>query len=227
MGSERLARGDDNASLTRSMAATASTSTACAIRADHFGERMPVSPRLLAFSGSARRDSLNKKFLAFAVQAAREAGAEVTLIDLTAYPLPLYNGDLEDSEGLPAVAAQLIGLITQHDGLLIASPEYNSMFTPLLKNTIDWCTRGDDNPFPGKVVAILSASPGAFGGIRSQQLVQQLLVKLGCHVVPLPTTLSHADKAFDDQGQLVDARAQKSARALAVALVELAKKLRT
>lgn len=187
---------------------------------------MANSPRLLAFSGSARRESLNRKFLAFAVQAARESDAEVTLLDLNEYPLPLYHGDLEDAEGLPANAAKLIALIQQHDGLLIASPEYNSMFTPLLKNTIDWCTRGDDDPFPGKAAGILSASPGVFGGIRSQQLVQQLLLKLGCHVVPLHTTLPHADKAFDAAGQLTDARAQKGARTLVAALIDLAKRLR-
>jgi len=191
----------------------------------HFVTTMSTSPRILAFSGSARRESLNKKFLAFAVDAVREAGGEVTLIELSAYPLPLYNGDLEDSDGMPAQAMRLIELIGRHDGLLIASPEYNSMFTPLLKNTIDWCTRGDDNPFSGKVAGIVSASPGAFGGIRSQQLVQQLLLKLGCHVIPLHTTLPHADKAFDADGKLLDVRAQKSARTLAIALVELLKKL--
>lgn len=187
---------------------------------------MSASPRILAFSGSARRESLNRKYLAFAVGAVREAGGEVTLLDLNAYPLPLYHGDLEDSDGLPAHAVKLIEMIGQHDGLLIASPEYNSMYTPLLKNTIDWCTRGDDNPFTGRAAGIVSASPGAFGGIRSQQLVQQLLLKLGCHVVPLHTTLPHADKAFDANGNLLDVRAQKSARTLAVALVDLAKKLR-
>jgi NAD(P)H-dependent FMN reductase len=188
---------------------------------------MPNPPRLIAFSGSARRESLNRKFLAFAVQAARDSSAEVTVVDLKEYGLPLYDGDLEDAEGLPANAAKLIALIKEHDGLLIASPEYNSMFTPLLKNTIDWCTRGDDDPFPGKAAGIISASPGIFGGIRSQQLVQQLLLKLGCHVVPLHTTLPHADKAFDATGQLIEPRAQKAARALVAALIDLAKRLRS
>jgi chromate reductase, NAD(P)H dehydrogenase (quinone) len=187
---------------------------------------MPLALRILAFSGSARRDSLNKKWLAVVVRATREAGGEVTLIDLNDFPLPLYNGDLEDSAGLPANAVKLIELITQHDALLIASPEYNSMFTPLLKNTIDWCTRGDENPFEGKIAAVVSASPGAFGGIRSLQLTQQLLLKLGCHVVPRQTTLSHADKAFDVNGQLTDARALKSAKDVATALVEMMRRLR-
>ena len=188
---------------------------------------MTPSIRILAFSGSARRESLNRKLLAIAVQMTREAGGDVTLLDLNDYVLPLYHGDLEDAEGLPANAKNLIELITQHDALLIASPEYNSMSTPLLKNTLDWCTRDDDNPFVGKVAAVVSASPGALGGIRSQQLAQQLLLKLGCHVVPLQTMLPHADKAFDQAGLLTDARAQKSVRTLATALVDITRKFKS
>ena len=188
---------------------------------------MPIPVRILAFSGSARRESLNKQLLAATVQAVRAAGGEVTLVDLTDLPLPLYNGDLEDASGLPANAVKLVELITQHSALLIASPEYNSMFTPLLKNTIDWCTRGDDNPFAGKVAAVVSASPGALGGLRSLQLAQQLLLKLGCHLVPGQTMLPHADQAFDAGGRLTDARAQKSVQALATALVETTRRLST
>src|SRR5581483_7746954 len=108
---------------------------------------MSDAPKILAFSGSARRDSLNKKFLAVTAAAAREAGAEVTLIDLTDYPLPIYHGDLEDEEGLPENAKKLIQLVSQHHALLVASPEYNGFITPLLKNTLDWMTRDEANPF--------------------------------------------------------------------------------
>ena len=178
--------------------------------------------RILAFAGSARRESLNRKFLAFAVQAAGEAGCEVTLLDLNEYSLPLYHGDLEDREGLPQNAAKLIALVTGHDALLVASPEYNSMMTPLLKNTIDWCSRGDSNPFEGKAAAVISASPGPFGGVRSMNQAQQLLLKLGCRVVPGQCVLMHAGKAFDGEGRLTDERAQKSARALVAALARAA-----
>lgn len=187
---------------------------------------MASSPRILAFSGSARRESLNRKLLAVAVQATREAGGEVTLLDLNEFTLPLYHGDLEAADGLPANAAKLIELILGHDGLLIASPEYNSMFTPLLKNTIDWCTRGEGNPFVGKVAAVISASPGALGGVRSLKLTQQLLVHLGCHVVPGQTMLPQAGKAFDAAGALIEARAQKSVQTLVTLLVETTRKLK-
>jgi len=186
---------------------------------------MPTPIRILAFSGSARKDSLNKKLLAVAVAAVKAAGAEVTLVDLTDLPMPLYNGDLEDAEGLPANATKLIGMIKEHPALLVASPEYNSMITPLLKNTIDWCTRGDDNPFIGKVAAVASASPGQFGGVRSMKMAQALLTHLGCHVVPAQCFLPKAHEAFDEKGALKDPRNQKAVDALAKQLVETAKKL--
>jgi chromate reductase len=179
--------------------------------------------RILAFSGSARRESLNKKLLAVTVAAVRAAGGEVTLIDLTDFPLPLYNGDLEDAEGMPANATKLIELIQQHPALLIASPEYNSMNTPLLKNTIDWCSRADDNPFTGKVAAVVSASPGPFGGVRSMKLAQQLLLHLGCHVVPAQCFLIKAHEAFDEAGALKEARNQKAVETLATLLVRTTK----
>jgi NAD(P)H-dependent FMN reductase len=99
------------------------------------------------------------------------------------------------------------------------------MITPLLKNTIDWCTRGDDNPFVGKVAAVVSASPGQFGGVRSMKLAQQLLLHLGCHVVPAQCFLPKAHEAFDGAGQLKDARNQKAVDALALQLVQTATKL--
>jgi len=122
---------------------------------------MANAPRILAFSGSARRESFNKKLLAVVVDATRAAGGQVTLVDLTDLPMPLYNADLEEADGMPLNAQKMISLINEHDGLLVASPEYNSQMTPLLKNTIDWCTRGDENPLKGKVAAVVSASRSA------------------------------------------------------------------
>lgn len=188
--------------------------------------RMNPSVRILAFSGSTRRDSYNKKLLAALVAAVRAQGGEVSEIDLAAYSMPLYNGDLEDAEGLPENTKKLIALITEHDALLITSPEYNSYFTPLLKNTIDWCTRGDDNPFEGKVAAVASASPGIHGGVRSMTHARQLLAHLGAHVVPAQCILPGADKAFDPSGKLVSERSQKSVNNLAKALLETAQRFK-
>lgn len=186
---------------------------------------MCARPRILAFSGSARRESLNKKLLANVVEAARAAGAEVTVLDLNELPMPLYHGDLEDAEGMPENAKKFVELVQAHQGLLIASPEYNSQMTPLLKNTIDWSTRGDENPLIGKVAAVVSASPGAFGGIRSMTLARALLVHLGCIVVPVQCILPKAGEAFDDKGQLKDERVKKTAQNVAAELVRLTSKL--
>lgn len=186
---------------------------------------MPAPVRILAFSGSARRESLNRRFLEVAVRALRGSGCEVTVADLNELSLPLYHGDLEDAQGLPANAVRLIELIGSHHGLLVASPEYNSMITPLLKNTIDWCSRADSNPFDGRVAAVISASPGALGGVRSLQMAQQLLLKLGCHVVPGQCFLPGAARGFDAEGRLVDNRVQKSAEELMAKLARACARL--
>ncbi len=186
---------------------------------------MPTAPRILAFSGSARKESLNKKLLAHVVEATRAAGGEVTVLDLNELPIPMYHGDLEDEKGIPENAQTFIRLVTGHHALLIASPEYNSQMTPLLKNTIDWATRADDNPLVGKVAAVVSASPGNFGGVRSMFLARQLLTHLGCHVVPVQCILPQADKAFDAQGKLTSPQTQKAAANVARALVDLTRKV--
>jgi len=183
---------------------------------------MATPIRILAFCGSTRRESFNGKFLNAAVEAARATGAEVTLLHLDDLPLPLFNADLEDRDGMPANAAKLVALIARSHALLVASPEYNSMITPLLKNTVDWCSRADANPFESKVAAVISASPGLHGGVRSLQLAQQLLLKLGCVVLPGQCILPHADKAFDAQGRLLEDRSKKAVQAVAEKLVAMA-----
>lgn len=185
---------------------------------------MAVAPKILAFCGSIRRESLNQKFLNAAVEAVCAAGGDVTHINLRDYPLPLYDGDLEDVSGMPENARRLVELVQGHAGLLIASPEYNSMNTPLLKNAIDWCSRADDNPFIGRVAAVISASPGAFGGVRSLKLAQQLLLHLECLIVPAQPMLPHADKAFDAAGKLTEPRALKALQGMATKLVALTAK---
>jgi len=186
---------------------------------------MCAAPRILAFSGSARRESWNRKLLAAVVEAARNANVGVKLLDLNDFSMPLYHCDLEDKDSMPENAKKLIELITQHHGLLIASPEYNSMITPLLKNTIDWCTRGDENPLIGKVAAVVSASPGMLGGVRSMTLARQLLTHLGCYVIPDQCILPQADKAFDTEGRSTANRAREAARNVGSSIVDAARKL--
>jgi NAD(P)H-dependent FMN reductase len=159
-------------------------------------------PKILAFSGSIRRNAWNRKLIQAAVDATRAAGGDVTLIDLADYALPLYNGDLEDRDGLPDNALRLKALFKEHDALLIASPEYNSSIPPLLKNTLDWVSRewqGESGlvPYQNKIAAIMSASPGALGGMRMLPHLRQILNTLGVLTLPGQFSLPHADTAFD------------------------------
>jgi len=161
-------------------------------------------PKILAFSGSIRRDSWNRKLIQIAVEAARAADGDVTLIDLADYPLPLYNGDIEDKDGVPDNALRLKALFKEHDALLISSPEYNSSIPPLLKNTLDWVSRewrGESGlvPFQNKIAAILAASPGQFGGMRMLPHLRQILNTLGVLVLPGQFSLPHANQAFDPE----------------------------
>lgn len=158
--------------------------------------------KILAFAGSTRRDSWNRKLIHTAVDAAKNAGADVTLIDLADYVLPLYDGDLEARDGLPDHALRLKTLFKEHDALLISSPEYNSSIPPLLKNTLDWVSRewqGESGlvPYQNKVAAIMAASPGALGGMRMLPHLRQILNTLGVLVLPGQFSLPHADQAFD------------------------------
>lgn len=180
-------------------------------------------PHILAFAGSARADSLNKKLIRIAAAGVEAAGARCTLIDLHDFPLPIYDGDLEASEGLPESAVRLREHLAECDGLLIATPEYNGMLPPLLKNTIDWATRHpearpDLSGFQGKVAALLSASPGPLGGLRAITVVRQLLNNVGCTVLAEQMTLRLAAQAFESDGRLKDEGAQQRTEALGASL---------
>jgi NAD(P)H-dependent FMN reductase len=169
-----------------------------------------VTPRILAFGGSLRRDSYNQKLVTIAAEGARAAGAEVTLIALREFSLPVFSEDLEAAEGLPAPAKRLKQLFLEHHGLLISSPEYNSSISGALKNTIDWVSRAesDDEPvlaaYSGKTAILCSASPGSLGGLRALVHVRAILGNIGVTVLPDQVSVSKADGAFRPDGSLVD-----------------------
>jgi len=172
---------------------------------------MSVTPRILAFAGSLRRDSLNAKLVKVAAAGAEEAGASVTRIDLRDYPLPVFDEDLETEDGLPGPGRALKDLFREHDGLLIASPEYNSSLSAVLKNTIDWISRPEpDEPplscFVDKVAGIMAASPGGLGGLRGLVHLRSMLGNIHVIVVPHQVALPSAGKAFDESGRLLDDR---------------------
>ena len=190
-----------------------------------------MMPRILAFASSTRRESFNKKLVAIAAQGAREAGAEVTLIDVKDFPLPLFDQDLEAEQGMQKNGTRLKKLFIDHDGLLIASPEYNSSFPAVLKNAIDWVSRpapGEPSlvAFRGKVATLMSASPGALGGLRGLVHVRSILGNLGVIVLPDQIALAKAHEAFQPDGSLTDPKQQAGIEALGNTLASFLMKLK-
>ena len=187
-------------------------------------------PRLLAFAGSLREASYNRKAVALLADAARAAGAQVTLVDLRDLPMPIYDGDFEAAHGLPEAARKFKQLLIEHHGVLISTPEYNSQYPALLKNAIDWASRreGDEMPmraFSGKIAAVMSASPGALAGLRGQALLRAQLAYLGMVVVPDRVGIARAREAFDEQGALTDPAQQNAVQQLGAATVRFVQRL--
>ena len=168
--------------------------------------------KLLVFAGSTRAQSHNRKLAREVAALATAAGAEVTHIELGDYDIPMYNADLE-AKATPADVMKLKQLFYEHPAWIICTPEYNASYPALLKNTLDWLSSPvksdpvwkDDFRFSrGKVVGVLSASPGVLGGLRSQSHLVPLLFNLHCWVSPKVFGLSRAHTAFDEQGKLTD-----------------------
>lgn len=183
------------------------------------------TPRILVFGGSLRAESYNQKLATIAAAAVREAGGDVTLISLRDFRLPLFDQDLEDAEGKSEAAKELKKLFLNAEGFIIASPEYNSGITAALKNAIDWVSRADSEDeapllaFKGKTAAILSASPGGYGGARSLAQLRPLLENIGVTVLPDQVSIPKAYEAFDGDGNLIDPALQAAVKALAASLV--------
>lgn len=183
-------------------------------------------PKILVFGGSLRAESYNQKLATIAAAAATAAGAEVTLISLRDYRLPIFDEDLEAAEGKTEAAKKLKALFSDAEGFIIASPEYNSGITAALKNSIDWVSRADsdDEPplsaFKGKTAAILAASPGGYGGARSLAQLRPLLENIYVSVLPEQVTVPKAYEAFDADGNLVDSEKAEAVKTLAADLVK-------
>lgn len=187
--------------------------------------------KLVAVAGSIRSASYNRRVLDTAVEAARAAGAQVQLIDLREYPMPIFDQDLEAQGGTPDAAKELRRIFRASDGMLLASPEYNGSLTPLMKNTIDWISRADDegpslSGFSGKVAAIMSASPGALGGLRGLAHLRAILSGINVLVLPKQVAVSHAADAFMEDGSIKDPKRREGVQQLAQSLVKTAARLR-
>ncbi len=186
----------------------------------------PRRPRVLVFAGSARGGSANRRLASCAARALGRAGAETTLVELRDHSLPLYDGDLEAEMGIPGEALALKALFLGHDALLIASPEYNSSVTPLLKNLLDWVSRSAPGEpslacYRGKCAALVAASPGALGGLRGLVHLRSILGNIGVLVIPEQLAVGRAQEAFDPSGDLRDEKHRASLAAVARSLVRV------
>jgi chromate reductase len=181
--------------------------------------------RLLAFAGSLRSGSYNRKLLQVGIRFL--AGkAEVDLLDLRDVAMPLYDGDLEQKDGLPEGAVRFRERIAKAEALLIATPEYNHSIPGTLKNAIDWASRGPDQPFRGKVVLLMGASPGPWGAVRGVIAARQALTALSAQVLPQTVQVARAGEAFDPTGGLVDPKLHAQVEKACTELLRVATALR-
>lgn len=194
---------------------------------------MVGTPKLLAFSGSLRQKSFNHLLVQAAAEGATRAGAEVTLLHLKHYPMPLYDQDWFDQHGFPESVLQLKALMKAADGFLIASPEYNGSLSGALKNLIDWVSRAEPGEAPlalscfqGKTAAIMATSPGGLGGLRGLNHLRQILEGVGVLVIPDQTAVPNAFQAFNDSGHLTDDSQRQAIASLGTKLAHITAKLR-
>jgi len=187
--------------------------------------------KLLAFSGSLRQHSFNQSIVTAAADGARSAGAQVTLVRLADYVAPIFNEDDEAQSGIPESAKKLKSLMMEHDGFLIASPEYNSGYSAAIKNAIDWASRKEEGESPlqafkGKTVTLMAASPGALGGIRGLVQLRILLGNIGMHIHPTQQAIGNVSDLVDENNLVSDEATIKKLHALGKQAVEYSKALK-
>lgn len=188
--------------------------------------------KILAFAGSTREGSYNKKLVKNAVTMAEAAGAEVTYVDLRDYVFPLYDGDLEKNEGLPEKVKEFKTLMNSSDAFIISTPEYNGAISGILKNVIDWASRSAEGEetlqsFTGKVALVMSASPGALGGIRGLPIIRYILAGIGTLVIPSQVAFGKAADGFDEDGHIKDEKMKERVASAVKSLVETTEKLKS
>ena len=187
-----------------------------------------MTPKILVFAGSIRTGAYSGRTADIAQKELALQGADVTRISLADYPLPIMDQDLEAENGIPENAYRLARLFVAHDGILIATPEYNGSVPPLLKNAIDWISRVRQDggkplrPLPGRVVALCSSSDGHFAGIRSASHLRQILSHIQMDVIAPQLSVPNAGEAFDEDGDFVAERLRKTMTQVCAALIERA-----
>jgi len=187
--------------------------------------------KILAFAGSLRQQSFNKRVLKAAIIGAKKAGAEVTAIDLIDFPMPIYNADDQEKNGFSRQTLKLQELLSRHNGLLIATPSYNGSLPAALKNVIDWASRPNElyqkeDIFPGKVAAIMSASPGSLGGVRALGHLRDVLTSVKVQVLPTEVAVPFVNDYFDgDETEMLNSQIIHALESLGASVVEMLRKI--
>ena len=182
--------------------------------------------KILAFAASLRAASLNRKLIQQAVTILQAAsGVDIDLADFREFDMPMYDGDLEARDGIPAGGREFIRRIQGADGLLISTPEYNGGIPGTLKNAIDWASRAEPIPFEGKPILLIGASPGGLGAVRSLWHSRVPLETIGAHVYPEMMGVPRAHQAFDDSGSLQDPTQLSRLRGLLLSYIDFVRRL--
>lgn len=160
--------------------------------------------KFIVIPGSLRRDSYNRKVATLAAEALRSRGQDVDHIDMRDFEMPLYDGDLEAEHGLPKAAVDFRARIAAAQGIVLCTPEYNNGVPGMMKNAIDWASRGKDQPLKGRVVALMSASTGPYGGARALLAWRPSFRLNGATIISPELAVTFAAKAFTADGKFVD-----------------------
>ena len=175
-----------------------------------------TSPKIGFLCGSLRADSTNKILEKALIKRFKKDGAKTSSIDLGAYNLPLYHGDLPTPSGVK----KLIRKMKSYDGIVIVSPEYNGGLPPVLKNAIDWTSTVETGHIKGPVFGIAACTPGALSGIMVMRQLQYILTRLGAEVIPIQAGCGNSESAFDAKGNLIAEPAATLAEKMKDALLE-------
>jgi chromate reductase len=187
--------------------------------------------KILVIPGSLRTGSLNARLASVAAHEIAQAGAEVTRISLSDFPLPIYDGDLQARSGVPKHAVNLKRMIGAHHGVLIVTPEYNSSVPALVKNTIDWVSRVQDphetrgQVFRERAFAIAAASGGRLGGTRALAALRLILTACHASVIPNQLALSFAGEAYDDNERLKHSADGDALKAMVRQLIDFSQRM--
>ena len=161
--------------------------------------------KILVFAASLRKASFNRKLAMQVTEILKTiSGIEIDHADYLDFEMPIYNGDVEESTGVPAGAKELVRRVQAAQAIIISTPEYNGSIPGTLKNAIDWASRIKPNPFQGKPLLLVGASPGGLGAVRGLWHTRVPFEVLGCYVYPEMFGLSAAHEAFDENSKLKD-----------------------